>query len=271
MVYPEPHLYFIDYSGTLSLEMSLFAERKLKKCLEKCAFSALNITEPEKFFHDIIAPTWEKGSIEEIPYATLITDQILTSLKLKDRQKVLHAAQCLTQFYFGSSIIEKEWVEILQSILSQPNNILIIVTDHYYDAKSYIPFHLHSLGISSKVIESSVNTTSPGVLYIAISSILGATKKDPIFWNSIKENLGICSISSIHLIDDFGANELDFGMYNRWQAIESRKKAIQLSIHKIYHQFPEIIEFQLTREELVRKNISSHIERIKNKLLIKNT
>ncbi|MGZ3595644.1 MAG: hypothetical protein ACXWMV_09865, partial [Syntrophales bacterium] len=70
-------LIIFDYSGTLSLESTLFGRPDyLMNQLRNCGLTDMGITNPSIFWEQIVNPTWVEGSTTQIGYKKLIEDRI---------------------------------------------------------------------------------------------------------------------------------------------------------------------------------------------------
>ena len=70
-------LVIFDYSGTLSLESTLFARPDfLMKQLKESGLANLGIESPETFWGEIVNPTWQRGSTTSVGYKKVIGDRI---------------------------------------------------------------------------------------------------------------------------------------------------------------------------------------------------
>ena len=74
-------LIIFDYSGTLSLEASLFARPdNLMKELEESGLKEFGIESPEIFWEQLVNPTWTEGSTTLVSYKKVLENQITATL-----------------------------------------------------------------------------------------------------------------------------------------------------------------------------------------------
>jgi hypothetical protein len=243
------HLICIDYSGTLSLTMPEFASKWLNYYLEECGLTMYPIPVGEDFFREMIIPVWEEASIKDVPYARCLTRQIMKETKIPKEleEEILYKTHCLIHAYFIKGTIDSQWKKLLQFLLSKKDTFIIVVSDHYFDARHYFPFHLRELGFQSQVLENNISIRKKGTIYLAISAIMGNRKDHPHFWKNLKEKLSMehDEIRNVVLIDDFGSQENDFGFYNSSEKITSRQKNIKQAIQKAFYIEPNLYHFKV--------------------------
>jgi hypothetical protein len=70
-------LIIFDYSGTLSLESTLFARPEyLMKQLTESGLMELGVSNPDVFWNEIVNPSWLEGSTTPVGYKKVIEDGI---------------------------------------------------------------------------------------------------------------------------------------------------------------------------------------------------
>ena len=70
-------LIIFDYSGTLSLESTMFGRPDyLMKQLRESGLADLGVTSPDIFWKEIVNPTWVEGSTTQVGYKKIIEDRI---------------------------------------------------------------------------------------------------------------------------------------------------------------------------------------------------
>jgi len=221
-------LVIFDYSGTLSLESTLFARPDyLMKQLKESGLMDLGIENPDAFWSDIVNPTWQEGSTTPAGYKKVIGDRISATLYQKmfivSRAQISDASSSFVDSYLSHSRIDQRWRPILHKLHGHPSVKVIIATDHYAEATGYIIRFLHGLRIQAMAAKDAFADPDSTGIVVACSADLGVHKTDSRFWEILKTGLNLSEIGYVLLIDDFGYNEQKGNSYGTSEKVEQRK------------------------------------------------
>ncbi|MCX7981431.1 MAG: hypothetical protein N2572_00785 [Syntrophales bacterium] len=198
----ESTLVIIDFSGTLSLDMSRFAEPgNLVIALHESGLAEFGVDTVEKFWERIVNPTWVKGATTDVGYANLIVQ----ALEMGENSRVRQAAAEFVRRYMSAATIDQRWRPLLARLWNKEGVRLLIATDHYAEATSAIVRAFKRIDIPAVPLRS-FGTSSEKAVLIANSSDLGYFKISEAYWRVVKRVLGY-PISKMILIDDFGGAE----------------------------------------------------------------
>jgi hypothetical protein len=222
------NLVIFDYSGTLSLESTLFARPDfLKKQLKESGLMDLGIESPEIFWGEIVNPTWQEGSTTAVGYKKVIGDRISAllyhNMSIVPCVKISDAASIFVDSYLSHSRIDQRWQPILFKLQSHPSVKVIVATDHYAEATGYILRFLHELRIQAVATKDAFANPDYAGVVVACSADLGVHKADSRFWDILKTGLNLSETRCVLLIDDFGYNEQKGNSYGTSEKVEQRK------------------------------------------------
>ncbi len=221
-------LVIFDYSGTLSLESTLFGRSDyLMKQLKESGLMDMGISSPEIFWDEIVNPTWQEGSTTGAGYKKVIEDRVSAvrhrNMSVISPVKISDAASFFVESYLSYSRIDQRWQPVLYALQTDPSVRVIIATDHYAEATGYIIGFLAELQIRAMAAKDAFADTENTGIVVACSADLGVHKDDPKFWEILKTGLNLGKIRRVLLIDDFGFNEQKGASYNKPEKIERRK------------------------------------------------
>jgi len=111
-------LIIFDYSGTLSLESTLFGRPDyLMKQLRNCGLINMGITSPSIFWEQIVNPTWVEGSTTQVGYKKVMEDRISAilyqNMSIVSCVKISDAASLFVDSYLSHSRIDGRWQPVL--------------------------------------------------------------------------------------------------------------------------------------------------------------
>lgn len=239
-----------DYSGTLSLEASLFAEPNfLMQQLEECGLQNFGIDSPRIFWEQLVNPTWIEGSTTARGYKKVLEARIIATLypdmPMHQRTGLADAVAAFVDRYFGHSRIDARWKPVLQEINTQPCAKAVIATDHYAEATVAIIQFLGDWQIKALTATAiSQNPTSTPFI-VANSADLGVHKTDPRFWQILKANLRLDDMHRILIIDDFGYNEQGADDYSKRHRVEARMKETVRTLETVFSATVEVFPFMI--------------------------
>ncbi len=216
-------LLVLDFSGMLSLEAVRFGmPDRLEQALRQSSLWDLGV-DVERYWNDIVKPTWEIGSTTRTPYAHLIAQR--ASAPHPPADDALRRAERFVQAYLQASVIDPAWRPLFDALRSAERVTPLVATDHYAEATRHIARQIAAMGWRAAALRvDKAGTTSPQVIsalegdpsfahtvLIANSADLGARKESAHFWRRVQAGLGV-QPQEVLVVDDFGANEnlLDF-------------------------------------------------------------
>ncbi|HVO66033.1 MAG TPA: hypothetical protein VMT12_06055 [Syntrophales bacterium] len=243
-------LLIFDYSGTLSLESTLFAiPDQLMKHLTESGLVNLGISSPEIFWEQIVNPTWQEGSTTLAGYKKVIENRINSILpqNISDisYENISDAASIFADSYLNHSRIDRRWQPILSKLGKHPSIRVIIATDHYAEATGYIIKFLRELKIQATAAKDAFAASGRASVVVANSADLGAHKADHLFWDILKTGLNMGDIRHILLIDDFGSNEQKGDSYGIREKVEQRKNDTIKMLLKVFSAEVEAFPFMI--------------------------
>ena len=243
-------LIIFDYSGTLSIESTVFARPDyLMKHLSESGLMNLGIESPEMFWGEIVNPTWLEGSTTSAGYKKVIEDRI-SAILYKNMSTISgvtisDAASSFVDKYLNHSLIDHRWQPILHKLSGYLSIRAIIATDHYAEATGYIIRYLHECQIQAVAAKDAF--TNPGHIpvVVACSADLGVHKADPRFWEILKAGLNMNDIINVLLIDDFGYNEQNGDSYGTREKVEQRKRDTARLLQEVFSSEVQTIPFMI--------------------------
>ncbi len=258
---PETLLIF-DYSGTLSLEAPRFARpENLLRALTETGLAALGVTTTERFWEEIVGPTWVEGSTTQAGYKRVMAERI-AALRLApstSAEEVAAAASRFVERYLDHSRIEPDWRPLLTRLSENPDITVIVATDHYAEATGRIIAALGAWGIPAMKIgmaPACSPESKPCALpcrrpfFIANSADIGSWKADAGFWESLKAKLHQVKVERLLVVDDFGFNEAAGDGYGGEPAkIARRREQTLTTLRQVLGVEAEIIPFSLEEKQ----------------------
>ena len=260
-------LIILDFAGTLSIDTVLFArEESLTGALAESGLAAMGIKDPETFFKELIAPTWEEGSTTTAGYANILSSQIKKifagSENCPPESQIRETAAIFTRSYFASSGIDPHWQPVLDYLGSKNNVDTVIASDHYAEATGHILKELADMGIEA--VPAGKTQAKGSRIIIANSADLGFHKSTREFWTTLERSLGSPRYNQILLIDDFGFNEQEQDLYGGKKKALTRREQIIAMLKEIFsaklNVFPFFLEDPTGEERLIKNNYRSLIE-----------
>jgi len=241
-------LIIFDYSGTLSLESTLFGRPDyLMKQLRKSGLTDLGVTSPAIFWEQIVNPTWMEGSKTQVGYKKVMEDRISAilyqNMSIVSCVKISDAASLFVDTYLSHSRIDGRWQPVLDKLNRHHSVRAIIATDHYAEATGYIlQFleELHIQAVSAKVAMAAPGSTS---VIVANSADLGFHKDNLRFWEILKNGLNMGGVRHVLLIDDFGCNEQKGNSYSAPEKVEQRKRDTVSLLQEVFSAEVQAIPF----------------------------
>ena len=243
-------LIIFDYSGTLSLEATLFARSDcLMKHLIESGLVDLGISSPDSFWKKIVNPTWQEGSTTLIGYKKIIENRIGAMLHQNmsnvSRVKISAAASFFVDSYLNHSRIDYRWRSILCKLNEHPSIKVIVATDHYAEATSPIVRYLEEFQVQAIAAKDASAAPDTSPVIVANSADLGVHKDKSRFWEILKAILNISTIRRILLIDDFGFNEQKEDSYGTRKKVAQRKRDTVRLLQEVFFAEVEVILFML--------------------------
>ena len=247
-------LIIFDYSGTLSLESTLFAvPDQLMKHLAESGMVNLGISSPVIFWEQIVNPTWLEGSTTSIGYKKIIVNRITAVLYQNvsgvSYANISDAASLFVDSYLNHSRIDRRWQPILRMLDDNPSIRVIIATDHYAEATGYIIKFLQELQIQSIAAKDAFAVPGTAAMVVANSADLGVHKADRRFWEILNTGLNMSKLWHVLLIDDFGSNEQKEDSYGTGEKVEQRKRDTVRMLQQVFSAEVEAIPFMIKNNE----------------------
>jgi hypothetical protein len=245
---PSRKLLIFDYSGTLSMESTLFGRPDyLMKQLKEIGLTDLGITSPSIFWEQIVKPTWLEGSTTQVGYKKVVEDMVSAIFYQKKPivscVKISDAASLFVDRYLSHSRIDGRWQPVLDKLTRYPQVRTIIATDHYAEATGYILQFLKELHIQA--VSAKVAMAAPGSIAVTVanSADLGFHKDKFRFWEILKNGLNMGGVSQVLLIDDFGCNEQKGDSYSAPEKVEKRKRDTVRLLQEVFSAEVQAIPF----------------------------
>lgn len=247
-------LIIFDYSGTLSLAAVRFGRPdRLASALRESGLAALGI-DTDTYWRDIVAPTWHRASTTAEGFAPLMARRILKRLSpAATAGSTLDAAQRFLRAYLNSATIDPRWTPVLTRVRDHPRTLGVVATDHYPEATGAIIGHL---GIQNIPARSATKTSDAGEAFIVANSAdIGYHKRNPLFWQTLKDCLGRSSPTGVALVEDFGANETDQSGYAARSAVARRERETAAAVGRVFDAPVTVVS--LAAEAPARPDIES--------------
>lgn len=214
----------LDWSGTLSATSVAFGRPdSLRAALKEAGLAESGLEDPERFWREIVIPTWQEGSTSAIGYGALIARQLVRShpAGAAIEPELLRRARRFVGAYLEASAPDPIWRPLLERWSRHPGLRLLIATDHYAEATEAFLRHLEAWGVPVRVLRWPLASdprpeeaaAEPAPIYLANSADVGATKDSPRFWGRVRRLLPERPVRA-WVIDDFGANELSEDPYS---------------------------------------------------------
>ncbi len=256
-------LIIFDYSGTLSLESTLFGRPDyLMKQLKESGLMDLGVTSPSIFWEQIVNPTWVEGSTTQVGYKKVMEDRISAilyqNMSIVSCVKISDAASLFVDTYLSNSRIEGGWQPVLDKFNRHPSVRAIIATDHYAEATDYILQFLKELHIQAVPARVAMSTTGSTSVIVANSADLGFHKDDLRFWEILRNGLNLDEIRHVLLIDDFGYNEQKENSYSTPEKVEQRKRDTVRLLQEVFSAEVQAIPF-IIEDDKNEKDLSDLI------------
>jgi len=247
-------LIIFDYSGTLSLESTLFGRPDyLMKQLKESGLMDLGVTSPSIFWEQIVNPTWVEGSTTQAGYKKVMEDRISAilyqNMSIVSCVKISDAASLFVDTYLSNSRIEGGWQPVLDKFNRHPSVRAIIATDHYAEATDYILQFLKELHIQAVPARVAMSTTGSTSVIVANSAELGFHKDDLRFWEILRNGLNLDEVRHVLLIDDFGYNEQKGNSYSSPEKVEQRKRDTVRLLQEVFSAEVQAIPFMIEDNE----------------------
>ncbi len=266
-------LIILDYSGTLSRDAALFARSEdLMKHLEDSGLKDLGIDKPEKYWEDIVNPTWLEGSTTSAGYKKVMEER-LTAILIQNLfiiKPVLEATEIpythivdtvslFVENYFKYSRIDRCWEPILYKMHQCPSIRTIIATDHYAEATGFIIHFLQELQIHAISAKEDSILSHAVAFIIANSADIGVHKADRRFWEILKSSPKMEKIRHILLIDDFGYNEQRGDHYGDFRNVNTRRENTVSILQSLFSAEIEVFPFMIDDGQLSNDEIYENL------------
>ena len=256
-------LIIFDYSGTLSLESTLFGRPDyLMKQLKERGLMDLGVTSPSIFWEQIVNPTWVEGSTTQAGYKKVMEDRISAilyqNMSIVSCVKISDAASLFVDTYLSHSRIDGRWQPVLDKFNRHPSVRAIIATDHYAEATGYILQFLEELHIQAVPARVAMATTGSTSVIVANSADLGFHKDDLRFWEILRNGLNLDEVRHILLIDDFGYNEQKENSYSTPEKVEQRKRDTVRLLQEVFSAEVQAVPF-IIEDDKNEKDLSDLI------------
>ncbi len=247
-------LIIFDYSGTLSLESTLFGRPDhLMNQLKESGLADMGVTSPSIFWEQIVNPTWVEGSTTQVGYKKAIADRVRVILgqdmSALSRMKISDAASIFVDSYLSHSRIDRRWQSLFDKLNMHPSVTAIIATDHYAEATPYILKFLGELHVQAVSAKAAMNARRSKSVIVANSADLGFHKDDTRFWEILKNGLHMGGVRHVLLVDDFGGNEQRDDSYSIPEKVEQRRRDTVRLLQEVFSAEVQAIPFIIKDEK----------------------
>jgi hypothetical protein len=259
-------LVILDYSGTLSRGAVLFARPEdLMKHLEDSGFKDLGIVKPEKYWEDLVNPTWLEGSTKDRGYKKVLEERLnailIQNSSIAPHTTIADAVSLFVETYFKYSRIDKSWAPILYKLNQCPLIRTIIATDHYAEATDFIIHFLEELQIHAIPAKEDDMLSQRASFIIANSADMGFHKADRRFWEILKSSPKMEKIRHILIIDDFGYNEQKGDCYGDFPNVIMRRENTVSILKSLFSAEIEVFPFMIYNRQLSNNKIYGNLVR----------
>jgi hypothetical protein len=251
----------MDYSGTLSLQSTFFGcKENLIRELQYSGLSKMGVDSADKYWSEIVFPTWKEGSTTSVGLKRLIFDRVNLLTKHRSPEDELWA--CASRFvdrYLSASIIDPAWKNFLQTTLDQSDTLMVVATDHYAEATAHIISQLNTLDIEGV---TTFQSSWEHQVLVANSADMGHVKASPGFWEALKKALDLGPFSKILILDDFGYNEQASDEYASPDKITQRIQQTVEGISTVFNAHASAFPFfvQRTTNDSLKASAKNSIE-----------
>jgi hypothetical protein len=243
-------LAIFDYSGTLSLGAVEFGRPdNLERHLEESGLAGIGIDTTDRYWHDVVNPTWTEASISNAGFRSAVAGCI-RKLKIPGATPRLieTAVARFLDAYMHHSHIDKRWQPLLSDIQNRPDTLGLVATDHYAEATAAIRAHLAALGIRAAPATKEISPDGKPAFIVANSADIGCLKADRQFWVTLRKTCLPLPVKRLVLVDDFGFNERDCSRYTENSSIENRIIATRQALGGAFGVKPRVIKFHAGRD-----------------------
>jgi len=239
-------LVIFDFSGTLSIKPVVFgSEENLADALKDSSLWGLGLSSPDRFWKDVINPTWTQGSTTPIGYEKLLTERISKILQVAP-EMVAPRVSAFARKYFQTFEVHPAWKEVFDEINQHAGCLTLIATDHYAEATGWIIRKLQERGLSAaSAFAEAVKQTESIPIRVANSADVGYPKASREFWLKLKQRLSLNSISLILVIDDFGFNEQAVDDYSSQEKVRRRQNSQKKILSAVFDCPVRVFKFFL--------------------------
>jgi hypothetical protein len=250
---PEKLIIF-DYSGTLSLEASLFARPdSLMKQLEESGLKDLGVDSPEVFWEQVVNPAWMEGSTTAAGYKKILENSITAilcqNMSIISGVRISDAVSSFVNRYLGHSRIDRRWEAVLHRLNAHPSIIVIVATDHYAEATGAMIKFLHEFRIKAAAAKDAFINLREARFIVANSADMGFHKADARFWELLKSRLNLDAVRHILIIDDFGFNEQEGDRYGERNKVEARREQTLRMLETVFQADVQVIPMMIEADD----------------------
>lgn len=230
----------LDYSGTLSWGAVEFGRPEvLIQALRDSRLEELGLSDLDRFWNELVEPTWLEGSTTPVGYATLIARYVHSTAPHFSEDECLKRARQFVSAYLEASAPDSAWKPVLDLVSRSPGVGALIASDHYAEATETIRDHLAAWGYSVRMLrqgpnagtEPSEDQNSKHSIFLANSADLGAWKSTPRYWEQVRQGLPVPP-THVWIVDDYGANERAEDPYS--QAVQQRQHQTLMAIEETW-------------------------------------
>ena len=241
---PIDRLVIFDFSGTLSIQSVVFGtEENLTQALKESGLWELGLNSTDRFWNEVVNPTWTQGSTTSIGYEKLLTNQISRILQLP-LETVASQVSAFARKYFQSFEVYPAWKEVFEEMNQHPGCLILIATDHYAEATGWIIRKLQARGLAAaSVFTDSIQQTELFSIWIANSSDVGYPKASREFWLILKQRLSLHSVSLVMVVDDFGFNEQPKDDYSSQEKVRIRQTRQEKILNAVFNCPVRVFKF----------------------------
>lgn len=250
----------LDFSGTLSLEATLYAQtEKLWQELHETGLVESGVDSVDTFWNKIVNPTWPEGSTTTKGYKQLLFEQLcrlstLSGAAAQEDTTWTGVSQFVDR-YFAWSVIDPAWQRFIETFLDQPGVLVVVAADHYAEATGHIRSQLAALGLQS--IPALEAAGGEGQVVVANSADIGHPKASEFFWAAFKQSQDIPFLTDVVMIDDFGFNEQPLDSYASEKRVVQRLDQTVRLLSSVFEAhvlaFPFFLWKKTANQEILRQ------------------
>ena len=188
-----------------------------------------------------------EGSTTAVGYAALMADRINMRRAGKSGTRAGEdaaraAAALFVSRYLAYSVIDPRWETLLARLTTAwPATMAMVATDHYAEATHAVIGHLEDRRVRGAALRDMKGRER--VMAVANSADLGAHKAEPLFWETVGQELRLRAVRRILIVDDWGANEQAADAYGMADLIARRRANTLAMLEEVFRAPVMAVDF----------------------------